>query len=142
MLSTYMLCCTATSYWITNSTHYQMGTFWCLQKKHPINSFWYKFTIYLIFCVCVKTEKTLNIWIIFWMKQQYCKHVMCRTCMQHRQCMPCQRRERLCATERLIQFYLSLLVSQTPSLGSDAPPPQPLGDTIVIPMKTACMQSK
>ena len=59
-----------------------------------------------------------------------------------RQCMPCQRRDRLCAAELLIQSYLSLLVSQTPSLGSDASPPQPLGDAVVIPMKTACMQSK
>ena len=48
-----------------------------------------------------------------------CMHVMCLTCMQHRQCMPCQRRERLCAAGRLFQSYLSLLVSQTPSLGSD-----------------------
>ena len=63
-------------------------------------------------------------------------------CIQHRQCMPCQRRERMCATERLIQFYLSLMVSQTPPLCSDASPPQPLGDAVVIPMKTACMQSK
>ena len=50
------------------------------------------------------------------MKRRYCKHVMCRMCMQHRQCMPCQRRERQCAAERLIQSYLSLLVSQIPPL--------------------------
>ena len=54
----------------------------------------------------------------------------------------CQHRERLCAAECLIQSYLSLLVSQTPPLCSDASPPQPLGDAVVIPMKTACMQSK
>ena len=75
-------------------------------------------------------------------------HVTCvasvgRACkMQHRQCMPCQRRDRLCAAERLLQSYLSLLVSQTPPLCSDASPPQPLGDAVVISMKTACMQSK
>ena len=68
---------------------------------------------------------------------QVCKHIMCRTChvhrcLQHRQCMPCQRCERLCAAERLIQSYLSLLVSQTPPLCSDASPPQPLGDAVVI----------
>ena len=34
-------------------------------EKYPGNSFWYKFTIDLFLCVCVKTEKTLNIWIIF-----------------------------------------------------------------------------
>ena len=48
------------------------------------------------------------------MKRRYCKHVIFGTCMQQRQCMPCQCRERLCAAERLIQSYLSLLVSQTP----------------------------
>ena len=64
------------------------------------------------------------------MKRRYCKHVMCQTCMQHRQCMPCQLRERFCAAERLIQSYLSLLVSQTPSLSRDASPPQPLGDAV------------
>ena len=52
------------------------------------------------------------------MKRQYSKHVMCRTrtCMKHRQCLPCQLRERLCAAERLIQSHLSLLVSRTPPL--------------------------
>ena len=36
---------------------------------------------------------------------------------------------------------LSLLVSQTPSLGSDASPPPPLHEAVVIPMKTAfCFQ--
>ena len=35
--------------------------------------------------------------------------------------------------------YPSLLVSQTPSLGSDTSPPQPLGDAVVIPMITACI---
>ena len=43
------------------------------------------------------------------MKRRYCLHVMYRTCMKHRKCLPCQRRERLCAAERLIQSYLSLL---------------------------------
>ena len=46
------------------------------------------------------------------MKRRYCKHVMCRTCMKHRQCLPCQCRERFCVAECLIQSYLSLLVSQ------------------------------
>ena len=64
-----------------------------------------------------------------------------QTCMQHWQCRSCQRRERLCAGERLVQSYLSLLVSQTTSLSSDASPP-PLRDTVVIPMKTACLQSE
>ena len=59
--------------------------------------------------------------------------------MQHRQRTPCHRRERVCAAERLIQSYLSLLVSQTPPLCSDASPPQPLGDAVVIPMKTALL---
>ena len=67
---------------------------------------------------------------------------MCRTCMKNRQCLPCQRRERLCAAERLIQSYLSLLVFQTPPLCSAASPPPPLGDAVVVPMKPACMQSK
>ena len=35
-----------------------------------------------------------------WMKRRYCKHVMCRTCMQQcSQCLSCHRRERLCATK-------------------------------------------
>ena len=28
------------------------------------------------------------------MKQRYCKHVVCQTCMQHQQCLSCQRLER------------------------------------------------
>ena len=72
---------------------------------------------------------------------RYCKHVMCRTCMTDRQCLPCQRCERLCAADRLIQSYLALLVSQTPPLCSFASPPPPLGDAVVAPMKTACMQT-
>ena len=35
----------------------------------------------------------------------------------------CQRRDRLCDDERLIQYYPSRLVSQTPSLDRDASPP-------------------
>ena len=65
-----------------------------------------------------------------------------RRACKHWQCISCQRRERLCADEHLIQSFLSLLVSQTPSLGSDASPPQPLHGAVVVPMKTACMQSK
>ena len=61
--------------------------------------------------------------------------------MQHRQCLSYQRRERLSAAERLIQSYLSLLLSQTPSLCSDASSPPRLRDA-VVPMKTTCMQSK
>ena len=34
------------------------------------------------------------------------------------------------------------LVSQTPSLGSDASPPPPLHEAVVVAMKTACIQSK
>ena len=71
------------------------------------------------------------------MQRRYCKHVICQTCMQHWQCLSCQRRERLC--ERLIQSYLPLLVSQTPSLGTDASPPPPLRDAVVVPMKTDCI---
>ena len=44
----------------------------------------------------------------------------------HRQYLSCQRRGRLCAAELIIQSYLALLVSQTPSLGSDASPPPAL----------------
>ena len=69
-------------------------------------------------------------------------YVTCQTCMQDCQCLPCQRRERLCAAELLSQSYLSLLVNQTPSLGSDASPPPALHEAVVVPMKTACMQSK
>ena len=43
--------------------------------------------------------------------------------------MSCQRHERLCAAEHLIQSYPSLLVSQTPPLCSAASPPPPLGDS-------------
>ena len=45
------------------------------------------------------------------------------TMQPHHQCMSCQHRERLCAAELIIQSYLPLLVSQTPSLGSDASAP-------------------
>ena len=48
------------------------------------------------------------------------------TMQPHRQCLSCQRRERLCAADLIIQSYLPLLVSQTPSLGSDASPPPAL----------------
>ena len=48
------------------------------------------------------------------------------TMQPHRQCLSCQRRERLCAAERIIQPYLPLLLSQTPSLGSEASPPPAL----------------
>ena len=58
------------------------------------------------------------------------------------QCLQCQHRERLCACEHLIQSHLALLVSQTPILGSYASPPPPLHEAVVVPMKTACMQSK
>ena len=64
------------------------------------------------------------------------------TMQPYRQCLSCQRRERLCAAERIIPSYLPHLVSQTPSHGSDASRPQPLQDAVVLPMKTACMQSK
>ena len=56
------------------------------------------------------------------------------TMQPHRQCLSCQRRERLCAAELIIQSFLPLPVSQTPSLGS--------ADAVVVPMKTACMPSK
>ena len=52
-----------------------------------------------------------------------------------RQCLSCQRRERLCAAERIIQYYLPLLVSQTPSLGSDASPPLALLKQLSYPWK-------
>ena len=48
------------------------------------------------------------------------------TMQPHRQCLSCQRRDRLCVVERIIQSYLPLLVSQTPSLGSDASAPPAL----------------
>ena len=57
------------------------------------------------------------------------------------QCRSCQHRERLCAGEYLIQSYLSLLVSQTPSGGSDDLPPPPLHEAVATPMKIKCMQS-
>ena len=45
---------------------YQFNTLWdghifMSSEKHPSNSLWYKFTTDLFFCVCGKTEKTLNI---------------------------------------------------------------------------------
>ena len=46
--------------------------------------------------------------------------------MPQRQCLSCQRCESLCAAGRIIQSYLPLLVSQTPSLCSDASPPPAL----------------
>ena len=48
------------------------------------------------------------------------------TMQPHRQCLSCQRRERLCAAECIIPSYIPLLVSQTSSLGSDASPPPAL----------------
>ena len=48
------------------------------------------------------------------------------TMQPHRQCLSCQRRERLCAAELIIQSSLTLLVSQTPSLCSDTSPPPAL----------------
>ena len=75
------------------------------------------------------------------MKLRYCKHVMCWTCMQHakmqphRQCLSCQRRERLCVAERLIQSDPPLLVSQTPSLWRDASPPPALLTQLSYPWK-------
>ena len=62
------------------------------------------------------------------------------TMKPHRQCLSCQHREMLCAAERIIQSYLPLLVSQKPSLGSDASPPPALQHS--VPMKTACAPSK
>ena len=53
----------------------------------------------------------------------------------HRQCLSCQRREKLCAAERIIQSYLPLLVSQTPSLCSDASPPPALLTQLSYPWK-------
>ena len=73
---------------------------------------------------------------------QACRMTDAHATVQHRQCLSCQRRVWLCASEHLIQSYLSLLVSQTPSLCSDASPPPPLHEAVVIPTKTACMQSK
>ena len=67
------------------------------------------------------------------MNRRYCKHVICLTCMQHRQCLSCQHRERLCATESIIQSYLSFLVSQTPSLGSEASQPPALQTQLSYP---------
>ena len=62
-LSTYML-------YSIQLLVYQFNTLWdghilMSSEKYPSNSFWYKFTIDLFFWACVKTEKTLNIWIIF-----------------------------------------------------------------------------
>ena len=84
------------------------------------------------------------------MKRRYCKHVICQTCMQQcshnchmihmttsavPQCLSCQRRERLCAAERIIQSYLPLLVPQTPSLCSNASPPPALLTQLSYPRK-------
>ena len=57
------------------------------------------------------------------------------TMQPHRQCLSCQRRERLCAAESIIQFYLPLLVSQTPSLGNNASPPPALVTQLSYPWK-------
>ena len=73
---------------------------------------------------------------------QTVRRALCMQSCKYRQCISCQRRERLCAGEHLIQSNVSLLVSQTPSLGSDASPPPPLHEAVVVPKKTACMQSK
>ena len=54
--------------------------------------------------------------------------------------LPASRK--VCAGDHLIQSYLSLLVSQTPSLGSDASPPLPLHEAVVAPIKTAWMQTE
>ena len=59
------------------------------------------------------------------MERRYCKHVICQTCMQHWHCLSCQRRERLCAGEHLIQSYLK---------------PCPHGDFFLE--KSDCQQSK
>ena len=59
----------------------------------------------------------------------------------HRQCLSCQRRERLCAAERIIQSYLPLLVSQTPSLGSDASPPPAMLMQLSYPWKLHACQA-
>ena len=42
---------------------------------------------------------------------------------QHWQCLSCQRCELLCAAECIVQSFLPLLISQTPSFCSDASPP-------------------
>ena len=47
------------------------------------------------------------------MNRRQCKHVICQPCLQHRQCLSCQSRERFCTAERIIQSYRPLLVSQT-----------------------------
>ena len=57
------------------------------------------------------------------------------TMQLHRQYLSCQCRERLCAAELIIQSYLPLLVSQTPSLGSDASPPPALLTQLSYPWK-------
>ena len=63
ILSTYTL-------YINQLLVYQFNTLWdghilMSSEKYPCNTFWYKFTIDLFLGVCVKTEKTLNIWLIF-----------------------------------------------------------------------------
>ena len=57
------------------------------------------------------------------------------TMQPHRQCLLCQRREWLSATELIIQSYLLLLVSQTPLLGSNASPPPALLTQLSYPWK-------
>ena len=72
------------------------------------------------------------------MQRRYCKHVMCRTCMQ--QCSHivsvCHASVvRGCVPELIIQSYLPLLVSQTPSPGSNASPPPALLMQLSFPSK-------
>ena len=80
----------------------------------------------------------INLWPREWScgiaSMSYVRRARCMPVVQHWQCLSCQRRDRLCAGEHLIQSYLSILVSQTPSLGSDASPPPPLHEAVVVPM--------
>ena len=57
----------------------------CLNSRYLASTFFSLYTLY-------HPNQTLNTELDL----LNCKHVMCRTCMKHCQCLPCQRRERLC----------------------------------------------
>ena len=72
MLSTYML-------YSNQLLDYQLNRVWdghilISSEKYPSKYIWYKFTIDLLFCVSLKTEKTLNSWIIFLLHKTHWKY--------------------------------------------------------------------
>ena len=55
------ICRTATSYWYTNSTLYEIVTFWCLHKNTLAILFDKKFTIEVFFSVYKNCKDTKNL---------------------------------------------------------------------------------